>query len=85
MEAELRALDLLAHGPDPGGHIALVVSEQRPEYAQLLARLEKRRSPGASLDYCPVVVEPQADQEEAMLVSCSDQVEWQNLIVYLPL
>jgi uncharacterized protein len=71
MEAELRAIDLLAHGSDRPAHIALVVSEQRPEYAQLLAQLSQRASGGPTVDYCPVVVESQANQQEAMLVSGS--------------
>jgi pimeloyl-ACP methyl ester carboxylesterase len=71
MEKELRAIDLLAQGSDRAARIALVVSEQRPEYAQLLARLGKRASGEATLDYCPAVVESQANQADAMLVSGS--------------
>jgi pimeloyl-ACP methyl ester carboxylesterase len=71
MEGELRAIDLLTQGSERAAHIALVVSEQRPEYAQLFARLGKGSSRESTLDYCPVVVASQADQQEAMLVSGS--------------
>jgi pimeloyl-ACP methyl ester carboxylesterase len=69
IEAELRAVDLLCQSSARAEHIALVVSEERPEYAALRARLDNDASRRSPLEYCHVPSDSQADQQEAILVS----------------
>jgi pimeloyl-ACP methyl ester carboxylesterase len=69
MEADLQTVDLVSQPPTRAEHVALVVSDQRPEYDRLRVRLQRTSSGGAALEYCHIPAEPQLDQQEAMLVS----------------
>ena len=69
METELYDLDLLREAPPRAEHIAVVVSQQRPEYDRLRERLQNGQSRGAAIEYCLIPAESQSEQEEAMLVS----------------
>jgi hypothetical protein len=68
MEAELRTIDLVSQAPARCEHVALVVSEQRPEYEALRERFRHTSPTGASLEYCYIPSERRLDYQEAMLV-----------------
>ncbi len=71
MEAELRAIDLVSQPDLHAQHVALVVSEDRPEYRSLRARWQDSSLSTSSTEFCHVSTEPQPDQEEAMLLVSS--------------
>jgi pimeloyl-ACP methyl ester carboxylesterase len=69
MEADLQTVDLVSQPPARAEHVALVVSDERPEYGELRERFRNASAPGTSLEYCHIPAEPQLDHQEAMLVS----------------
>ncbi len=71
MEAELRAIDLASQPPTAAQHVAVIVSEERPEYLRLRERLEASASGDSSTEFCHVATEPQLDQQDAMLLVSS--------------
>jgi hypothetical protein len=62
-------MDLRHDPPARAEHVALVVSEERPEYAELRARLQSSPSGRPSVEFCHVPAAPQPDYQEMMLVS----------------
>jgi hypothetical protein len=78
MEAELRGIDLVSQPPVHAQHVALVVSEERPEYLNLRHRLQHSSSLSGgmpSAEFCQVAHEPQLDQQEAMLLVSSSVLQ----------
>ena len=67
MEREMRSINLLGPFACRAEHVMLVVSEERPEYVALRTQLMTRTPP--TFDYHFVPDEPQAGQDEAMLLS----------------
>lgn len=71
MEAELRAIDLVSPSTVHAQHVAVVVSEERPEYLKLRQSLQSRSSGASSTEFCHVATEPQLDQQDAMMLVSS--------------
>jgi len=71
MEAELRAIDLRSQSTAHAQHVAVVVSEERPEYLKLRQSLQSWSTGASSTEFCHVATEPQLDQQDAMLLVSS--------------
>jgi uncharacterized protein len=79
MEAELRAIDLVSQPPAHAQHVAVVISEERPEYLKL--RQQFQRSGALSTEFCHVAAEPNLDQQDAMLLISSGVLQAMSTVL----
>lgn len=71
MVTGLQTIDLLVDPTTSARHVAMIVSEERPDYSALRVRLENGESGKSPLEYRHIPTVAQGDQRDSMLVSSS--------------